>query len=378
MPELTVVLPTLNERANITAILQRLREVLAEIDYEIIVVDDDSPDGTAELVRSIAQSNSRVRVIQRINRRGLSSACIEGMMASSSPYIAVMDADLQHDERILPAMLARIRGGDMDIVVGSRHAEGGSMGEFAHKRVALSEMGRKLGHLIARVPVSDLMSGYFIVRRTYVELTVRDLSGKGFKVLLDLLASGNRPRVTEISYAFRNRLAGESKLDILAGLEYLELLLDKSIGAYLPVRYVLFALVGGIGVALQILLTALLSERLHMGWQVALGVSASITIAVNFFLNNQLTFRSLRLKGGEMIRGLCWFYAACVLGLVANLLVATYLRSFQVPWYAASAVGLGIGSMWNYSVTTVTVWDRRRRKRNYIFRRSQVDPTVQP
>src|SRR5579883_2692252 len=229
--ELAVVVPTFNERENIAPVLDRLAFALEGIRYEVIFVDDDSPDGTANAVREIARTNPRVRVLQRILRRGLASACLEGMMATPAPYIAVMDADLQHDERILPRMLAKLKEERLDLVVATRNAAGGSKGSFARHRVLLSDLGHRLSLWISHTEISDPMSGFFVLTREYLEEVVRSASGVGFKILLDLVASARRPvRVGEVAYTFRNRLHGDSKLDVVVSLEYLELLLDKILG----------------------------------------------------------------------------------------------------------------------------------------------------
>src|SRR5581483_2042647 len=239
MIELAVVIPTFNERENVVPLLELLAAALDGISYEVIFVDDDSPDSTASLVRDIAVSNSLVRVLQRINRRGLASACVEGMLASSAPYIAVMDADLQHDERILPEMLREIKAQDVDVVVGSRNVEGGSMGEFSQTRVRLSMLGRRFSQAVCRCPIQDPMSGFFLLKRTFLMQVVHRVSGIGFKILVDLLASSNPPaRVKEVPYTFRQRVRGESKLDILVGIEYLQLLLDKAIGDFIPPSFI--------------------------------------------------------------------------------------------------------------------------------------------
>jgi dolichol-phosphate mannosyltransferase len=300
-------------------------------------------------------------VIHRIHRRGLASASVEGMMASSAPYIAVMDADLQHDERILPAMLELIKREHLDLVVASRRAEGGTMGEFAKTRVALSEAGRRLAVLIVRTPVSDPMSGYFIVSRSYLDEVVHSLSCKGFKILLDLLASARRPlRIKEAPYTFRSRLRGESKLDTLTLLEYLELLLNKTLGRWLPIAYLLFAMVGTLGLACHLLLVSILIRTAGLPLANAQTISGVIVIAVNFFLNNQLTFRPMRLKGMRILWGLGAFYAACLIGLIANVRLAGYLHSLGAPWYGASLMGIIAGSIWNYGVSRVAIWRMSR------------------
>ncbi len=252
-PELAVIVPTLNERDNIELLLDRLDAALASIHWEIVFVDDDSQDGTADLLVRLQRSMSRVRVIRRIGRRGLSSACVEGMLATAAPYLAVMDADLQHDETILPAMFERLRSDDLDVVVGTRFAAGGSAGGLSKPRELLSRCGRLLSRMISRADLSDPMSGYFVLRRTFLDKTVRRLSGQGFKILLDLLASAPEPvRVAEVPFTFRNRHSGESKLDTLVMLEYASLLSDKLVGAYLPTRFVLFAIVGLFGVVVHL------------------------------------------------------------------------------------------------------------------------------
>ena len=365
MPELSVILPTYNERENVPVMLSLLADVLKNVDYEVIVVDDDSYDGTAGLVRELAQSNPRLRIIQRIHRRGLASACVEGMMASSAPYLAVMDADLQHDERILPAMLDLLQRESLDVVVGSRHVAGGSMGEFQKNRVVLSDMGRGLANLFGKVPVTDPMSGYFVLTRKYLDEVVHSLSAKGFKILLDLLLSSKRPvHVKEVPYTFRNRLRGESKLEPLVGLEYLDLLVDKTLGQWLPTTYLFFAFVGGLGLLFHIVLVFLLINFSRLSLLTAQTLSSVVIIAFNFALNNQLTFRSVRLRGLRMLQGLAIFYACCFVGLVANVRFAEYLSSFRVPWYAASLAGIIVGSVWNFGISRATIWNMKRTRRS--------------
>ncbi len=243
--ELTIVVPTFNERENAVPLLERLRTVLRGTVFEVVFVDDDSPDGTAELVRQIGQSDPRVRVIQRIGRRGLTSAGLEGMLSSSAPYLALMDADLQHDESILPRMLETIRSGQYDLVIGSRNIQGGGMGEFAHDRVVLSQVGRRVSKLVSRHDLSDPMSGYFMLTRDFFDKVMRRTTGVGFKILLDLVASSPRPvRFAEVPYVFQPRQRGESKLDVNVALEYLYLVFDKLVGTWLPIRFVLFCQVG--------------------------------------------------------------------------------------------------------------------------------------
>jgi dolichol-phosphate mannosyltransferase len=371
--ELAVVIPTFNERTNVQALLDCLAGALKHISYEVIFVDDDSPDGTADLAREIAGRDPSVRVLQRIHRRGLSSACLEGMMASCAPYIAVMDADLQHDERILPAMFERLKRDNLDIVVGSRNVEGGSMGEFTRSRVALSMLGRRFSQKVCRCDVQDPMSGFFVLTRPFLMEVVHRVSGLGFKILVDLLASSRRPvRLGEVPYTFRTRLRGESKLDILVGIEYLQLLLDKTVGDLIPPRFFLFSLIGALGVVvhMSVLWAAMFVAGISFGAAQVIAAVAAMTS--NFLMNNAITYRDRRLRGWRIVTGLLSFYAACSVGVMINYETAEMVRRAGAPWYLAGLAGLAVGSVWNYGMTRVFTWRTDRRVRNRAAEKSRM------
>ena len=359
--ELTIVVPTFNERANVPILIEKLKAVLSHVAWEAIFVDDHSPDETADAVREIARTDRRVRVIERIGRRGLSSACVEGMMASAAPYIAVMDADLQHDETALPEMLRKIESGKLDVVVASRRIAGGSMGDLAKKRVKLSHMGCNVSRLVYRCEVSDPMSGFFVVDAKFLRALVPNLSGSGFKILVDILASSpSAPRVAEVPYRFRARQLGESKLDVNVQLEYIFLIVDKLVGKWIPTRFALFVLVGAFGVLvhLAVLAPLYLNDR-HRFPQAQL-ISTAVAMTFNFLLNNAITFRDRRLKGWRILNGLLIFYAACSMGALINLAFANLLIRQGIAWYVAGVSGTMISSVWNYGVNTVLTWRRSR------------------
>jgi dolichol-phosphate mannosyltransferase len=363
MAELAVIIPTFNERQNVQPLVDALSSTLKGIDFELIFVDDDSPDGTARQVRALSLNDTHVRLVHRINRRGLSAAVVEGMMASNAPYLAVLDGDMQHDETVLPEMLRRLKTPGVDLVVGTRHREGGSMGEFSRARVALSQAGRRLSVLVCHADISDPMSGFFVVRREYLEEVVRSLSCLGFKILVDLVASSKRPvHIQEVGYTFRNRLHGESKIDLLVGLEYLELLLDKLVGQWIPVRYVLFGIVGAVGVLAQLVVTWLLLHFDHLPFDTAQLISSLLMIGLNYVGNNRITFRDRRLRGRRWFEGLALFAFACSLGLYMNLRVASGLYGRGVYWALSSLGGIMIASVWNYSVSAILVWRINRRR----------------
>jgi len=358
--QLAVVVPTLNERGNVAPFLEALDRALSGIAYEVVFVDDDSPDGTAAELRGRALCDRRIRVLQRIHRRGLASACIEGMMATAAPFIAVMDADLQHDERVLPLMFQKVSAGSLDLVVATRNAEGGSMGSSTPGRVFLSHLGRRLGERMIHCRLSDPMSGFFILRREYLHEVVRSASGIGFKILLDLIASARRPVAAgEVPYTFRPRHCGSSKLDLPIAIEYLQLLLDKKLGRFVPVRFLMFAGVGATGVIAALVVLAIAVKLFHADFLSAQIEATFIAMTGNFLLNNSMTYRDRRLKGKSLIRGLASFYLACSIGAVINVQIAQVARTLGVPWFIAGAIGLAIGAVWNYGVTSFFTWRSR-------------------
>ena len=359
--ELSVVIPTYKERQNIAPLIAALESALCGVHWEVIFVDDHSPDRTADVVRALALFNPRVRILERIGRRGLSSACIEGMMASPAPSLAVMDADMQHDETVLPEMLRLLQSEHLDVVVASRRTVGGSMGDFAKKRVRLSEVGSQVSKLVCHCAVTDPMSGFFVVDSRFFRASAPRLTGTGFKLLVDILASSpTPPRFGEVPYRFRTRQAGESKLDVNVELEYLFLIIDKILGRYLPTRFVLFLCVGSFGLLLHLSILGafhLCTAESFLTGQVVATLSA---MTFNFFLNNLVTFRDRRLKGNALLKGLVFFYAACTLGVLINLSFAHRLLDAGLPWYLAGLSGVAISSFWNYGVNAVVTWRRSR------------------
>jgi len=361
---LAVVVPTFNERGNIPLLLAALDAVLGEglngLRWEVVFVDDDSPDGTAEVIRAYARQDSRVRLLQRVGRRGLSSACIEGALATSANVIAVMDADMQHDERVLPEMLAKLREEGMDVVVGTRNACGGSMGDFSAGRRLLSRVGRKISRRVCRCELSDPMSGFFVFRRSFFMETVHRLHGGGFKILVDMLASSERPvRVGEVGYRFRGRLHGDSKLDLNTGIELLFLIAGKLTGDVIPRRFAVFGLVGALGLVTHLLGLSLLLH-LHWSFNEAQSVAAFVAMTENFFVNNLITYRDRSLHGARLVTGLMSFWLACSFGAWANVSFARSLLESGMPWIVAGAAGIVLGSVWNYTVSSLFTWQTPR------------------
>jgi len=356
-PELTIVVPTFKERANVEELIRRVGAVLDGVDWEMVFVDDDSPDGTADLVFEISRRDPRVRGIRRIGRRGLSSACIEGICSSNAPYIAVMDADLQHDEGILPRMLQTLKTGGHDLVVGSRYAEGGSTGTMPGIRAKMSRFATWIGSRWLGVGTTDPMSGFFMLKREFFYEVVRDLSGKGFKILLDLIASAKREvKFADVPYDMRARMHGDSKLDTMVLWEYLLLLCEKSFGKVVPVRFIFFVMIGLLGALLHVAVLTTLYYTTGTEFAVAQGTAAFVAMTANFFFNNMFTYADRRLKGRRIIRGLLIFYVTCAAGAVITVMVGTYLfdRGIFVP--LAGLLGAAVGAIWNYTLSSEYAW----------------------
>jgi dolichol-phosphate mannosyltransferase len=354
--ELAVVIPVLNERDNIAPLVERLTDALAGIRWEAIFVDDDSPDGTADTVRALARFQSNIRCVQRLGRRGLASACVEGILSSAAPYVAVMDGDLQHDETLLPQMLARIKAERLDVVVASRYTDAGSVGEWQRSRVVISDVAGRLSRLVVKADLTDPMSGFFMVERSAFAAAMRSLTGQGFKILLDLFASSPRPLVfAEVPLTFRQRLHGESKLDTLVAWEYLMLLLQKLIGPAMPVRFLLFSLIGGLGLMTHLAVLWTMLHAAGASFAVAQGVATVLAMTGNFLLNNLFTYRDRRLKGWRVLSGLASFYAVCGAGAAANVGIAAYIAGGH-SWWLAGIAGAAVSAVWNYAMSSIFTW----------------------
>ena len=363
-PELCIVVPVLNERDNVRALVAAVDQVLVGVAWELMFVDDDSTDGTRAVIAELAQTDPRVRMIHRVGRRGLSSAFIEGAQASFAPIIAAMDGDLQHDEALLPRMLAALRdtaeAPGAEIAIGSRYVPGGGIGAWDAKRAGMSNFATRLGQMVLHAKVADPMSGFFMLRRETFDTALRHLSAIGFKILLDIIASLPKPpRIVELPFQFRTRVAGESKLDAGVMRDYALLLVDKTVGHLVPVRFVLFAGVGTVGIALHMVMLVLALKLFGLDFPTAQGVATAIAILGNFVLNNLFTFGDRRLRGAKAWRGLVLFALICAVGAIANLSVAAFLFGPEMTaWWIAGLVGAVMSLVWNYAVSSVIIWRR--------------------
>jgi dolichol-phosphate mannosyltransferase len=358
-PLLTVVVPTFNEAANVRVLIERIACALKGLEWEVIVVDDNSPDGTAAIVKEIGDEDARVRCIRRLRRRGLSGACLEGTLASQARFVAVMDGDLQHDESLLRPMLQVLLNGEADLVVASRYLAGGAPGGLSAMRRRLSEIATAWSRWLTGVNVRDPMSGFFLMRRDILDELAPRLSIEGFKILLDILMTGRgRLRVAELPYQFKPRLFGASKLDVRNGLDFVGLLVSKATDGTVPPRLFSFMLVGlsGVGVQLGCLWQGL---TLGLSFPFAQAMATLFAMTSNFFLNNMLTYRDQRVSGLKILPALLSFYAVCSIGALSNVGVSSWLYAGRPVWWLAGLAGSLVGAVWNYAGSAALVWNRR-------------------
>ena len=354
--ELAIVVPTYNERDNIEPLIARLQVVLSGVNWQLVFVDDNSPDGTASEIALHAKSNSNISCVHRFGRRGLASACIEGILASSAPTIAVMDADMQHDEALLPQMLERIRAGDK-IVAASRYLHPSSMDEWDKRRRLVSRAATLIGRSFLHQKVTDPASGFFMIRRAAFDGVVDQLSGRGFKILYDLLSSLPPDiELSELPYKFRNRQFGKSKISLSVTGDYLLLIAEKTLGQWLPARFVMFGIVGGAGVIVHMIVLALILKGLAVRFELAQTAATITAMTTNYIFNNLATFADQHLQRAKFFSGLIKFYLACSIGALVNLAAASSLFHYGVPWPLAGLIGIALASVWNYAMSVTFIW----------------------
>lgn len=359
---LAVVIPTFNEKGNVAALMEKLHQVLCGVSWEAIFVDDDSPDGTCTSVRDLATRYPNVRCLRRVGRRGLSSACVEGMLSTHARFLAVMDADLQHDEKLLPQMLKVLQQDHYDMVVGSRYIEGGGLGDWDSKRQQTSWVATVLSQRWLGVSIRDPMSGFFMLRREVLDNTVHRLSNIGFKILVDLIVSSPQPlKILELPFHFGQRTVGESKLDNRVVWDFLMLLMDKTVGRYVPVQLLSFGLIGSAGVLVHLVVLSIGMALFTDFFLVAQTAAVIVSMVFNFILNNALTYRDQRLQAWAWWSGLFKFMLACAVGAAANVGVASYIYGDVGYWVWSALAGILVGVMWNYAATAILVWPQRRR-----------------
>lgn len=358
MTSVSVVVPTFNEARNVELILEGLAKALAGRSWELVVVDDDSPDGTADEVRRLAASHANLRCIQRVQERGLCSAVQWGVQAAHGETIVVMDGDFQHDPAVIPAMLAKLDEG-ADIVPASRFLDRSSAGGLSSNfRQRLSQHGNRLINLFLGTRLSDPLTGFFATRRRFFLRSIPHMQADGFKILFDLLYHNRNARVVELAFAFRARQHGQSKLQ-----PYVLWLLacdiaSKLTGGFAPPRLASFIGVGLMG-SLFHFTVLYLSLALDVEFWIAQTIATLTALVFNFTINNLLTYAADRLRGADFYKGLMLYSAVASLGIVANVSTAQITHEhFKTHTFVAAFVGLVIDIIWRFSVSNRLIWGR--------------------
>jgi len=302
-----------------------------------------------------------VRCLRRVGRRGLAGACIEGILSSAAPFVAVIDADLQHDEKVLPAMLAKLQSGEADLVAATRYVAGGSAASFSGGRGAISRLATRLTHRLVGTPLSDPMSGFFMMRRDRFDEIAGKLTPAGIKILLDIATTaGPSLAIVEEPYHFGTREQGESKFDVTVGLEFLGLLISKVTGDFIDPRFIFFAIVGSSGLVVNVAVVEIVLLLANLSFSVAQSIGTLAALTSNFLLNNALTYRDKRLRGWAMLRGFVGFSVIGAVGAVTNIGLASWLFTAENERsWVASAAGAIMGALWNYAMSTLFIWRAR-------------------
>ncbi|HXY40104.1 MAG TPA: glycosyltransferase [Vicinamibacteria bacterium] len=365
-PRFSLVVPTLQENETITAFVEAASRVLDALlpgQYELIVVDDDSADGTWRTARSLAARFPCLRVLRRRGEHGLGSAVVRGWQLARGEVLGVMDADLQHPPEACARLWAEVARG-ADLAVASRHVQGGGVSEWSLRRRVLSRGAQVLGLLllpavVARV--SDPMSGYFLVRRSAVEGV--ELRPEGYKILIEVLGRAGRARwISETGYVFRERAKGASKATWEVYLAYLRHLLRLRLHTLRYSRFPRFAVVGLSGVVVDMALLFLLSDPrcLGLGLTRSKLVAAEVAILNNFWWNDRWTFGDLvpgQRTLGATLRRLVKFNAICLAGLALNVaLLNLQFNLLGMDRYLANAVAIAVVTAWNYLLNRTLAW----------------------
>lgn len=358
---LSLILPTYNERENLPLMVEKVTGVLAGIPFELIIVDDDSPDGTWKVAQELAAVRENVRVIRRVGRRGLSSAVIEGFLAAKGDVLAVADADGQHDLALLPKLHDAIRDG-AKLAVGSRYTAGGSVGQWDERRHTMSRIATNLAMRLCAVQVTDPMSGFFAIDRATFEEILPRLNPMGFKILLDLLVHAPKDlRVTEVPFTFGLRTYGESKLSKRVQIEFLEYLYDAAFGRIVPLTLIEYCVVGAMGVAVNLaayfLVQSLMGSTSSALVAIPLLGGIEAAIVFNFLLNNAWTFGYAKLRGWRALTGFIRYNIVCAFGALANYAVTVFLFASGFSAIMSLAIGAFLGMMWNYTIARLFTWN---------------------
>ena len=356
--DVSIIIPTRNERENLPVIIGKLQEVMEGRHYEIVIVDDDSEDGTWQVAEEYSHRHRNIRVIRRINRKGLSSAITEGFLLGQGEYVAVLDADLQHDHTLIGVMLDEV--GDCDLVIGSRYMNQKSVPGWDSWRSRLSRAGTIMAQKLLKQEISDPMSGFFMIRRKIIQEIAPQLFEQGYKILFDILLKRPDLKVKELPYEFKARLYGTSKLTAAVIFDFADLVISRAIPSRFNFQFIRYGAVGASGVVIHLFTLYLLYVVMGLRYPVSLVFAIETAMVSNYTLNNRWTFKEHRFLGLQWWKGLVKFNLACMVGNALNLVIGWYLVEKTVPWFYASVLGIWVGTSWNYLSNRFFTWGVNR------------------
>jgi dolichol-phosphate mannosyltransferase len=363
--DVSLILPTYNEGKNIAAVIAQLVPVLdsvPKLQYEIIVVDDDSPDRTWEIALALTDQFPQLRVIRRQDERGLSTAVIRGWQIAQGRILAVMDADLQHPPEVIADLCKEmLRGADLGIA--SRHVEGGGVSDWSLARRIISRGAQMVGFILLPEVIgriSDPMSGFFMVRRSSIQ--DRTLSPLGYKILVEVLGRGKVGWISEVPYTFRERARGSSKLTNRIYLEYFQHLFRLRLYLLQNSSFFRFCVVGASGVVVDMSLLFLLSDPKMLGWGLTRSkiLAAEAALVNNFIWNDAWTFGHIARQQntfGQRVKRFLKFNAICSLGIFFNVVIINIeFNFFHMNRYLANLIAIGLVTLWNYQTNKEFSW----------------------
>lgn len=378
VPAVSVITPTFNEAENLPILVERLHRALDGVSHEIVVADDDSPDRTWEVAEALAADDPSITVMRRFHDPGLSASVLDAMTVARGETLAVIDADLQHDPSILPEMVRRVRDGEADVVVGSRSTVGGGYGDWAAGRRLVSWVATLIARVLLRVPVSDPMSGYFVVSRDAYERTAAQINPRGFKILLEFVGRNRSLRVQEIGYEFANRVHGETKLNRSVIRSYLLGVAELRVGRQINPTFLLYVLVGIVGLVVNsvafwvaewigfpMIDTGLNDEIDPIATSFIFSVQLSILVL--FVLNNEFTFWELRYRGWSRLPAFAVYEVMSLVGTGVHVAVFTFLQEsgFLLSFLGGATrvvhnlIGAVVALIINWYLNTTYLWRRR-------------------
>ena len=360
---ISIIIPTFNEVNNILPLINKLIKIIKHFEYEIIVVDDDSPDGTSEEVNQYMQKNQNIKLITRIGRSGLASAIKEGLLFAKGKYLIVLDGDGQHDPICVLDMVNEIIKSNADLVIGSRFLDSSKLKGLSEKR----SIGSKIANQASRISlpknyslITDYLSGCFCINKVNTEKLIRKIEINGFKFLYELLSlSKGRLNIIEVPLVFKLRKYGNSKLDLAIVWDFLISILHNFSFRIVPRRAISFGLVGLSGVFIQLSLTLILTRIFLLEFSKVLPFSVVCAATSNFLINNQLTFRNNRLRNFSLFKGLLKFLLVASLPVIANVGITTaFYKYISADTFIAQLAGIAIVYAWNYMASSLFVWNR--------------------